>query len=121
MPTNWKSVAEKENAKTYVLPEGWDSRETVAEQLECSPEKVDDHLRPALRSGKVIKQQYRVWDAGTKRITMVVAYHDTSKDRKPEGDLKAQVEALRAQGKTWPEIGKALGGSAEKFRAMVRR
>ncbi len=71
---NWKSYVEKQNEKTYVLPQGWDSRDTVAAQLECSPERVDEHLRPALKSGEIQKQQFRVWDKNLKRVVMVIAY-----------------------------------------------
>ena len=74
---NWKSYVEKKNAKTYVLPPGWDSRDTIAEQLECSPEKVDDHLRPSLRSGEVVKEIFSVWDPALKRLARVIAYRET--------------------------------------------
>ena len=80
MSTNWTLLAEKENAKAYVLPSGWDSRDTVAVQLDCAPEKVDDVLRPALKSGKVVKQQHRIWDKQLKRVVLVIAYHDTAND-----------------------------------------
>ena len=121
MPTNWKTLAEKENAKTYVLPAGWDSRDTVAVQLDCSPEKVDDYLRPALKSGKVVKQQHRVWDNVQKRCVMVIAYHDSSKDAAPANDDVAKMATLKKAGKTYSEIGKALGCSGDKVRGLLRR
>lgn len=121
--TNWKTLAEKENAKTYVLPEGWDSRDTVAAQLDCSPEKVDDHLRPALKSGKVVKQQHRVWDAGLKRVITVTAYHDTSLDSATvdNGAALDKIRALKASGLSWPKVGESLGMSGARARAIARR
>ena len=120
---NWKTFVEKKNAKTFVLPAGWDSRDVVADQLECSPEKVDDHLRPALKSGEVIKQQFKVWDDGLKRLILVVAYREASKEKAetaPVIDLDV-VRKLKAEGKTWAEIGGAVGRSGHSVRALLRR
>lgn len=116
---NWKAYADKKNAETYVLPQGWDSRETVAAQLDCSPEKVDDHLRPGLKSGEIQKQQFRVWDANLKRLIMVVAY--AKSDIKTGEDVVAKAKALKAEGKSYREIGAALGFSGDKARSILRR
>lgn len=119
----WKKLADEINAKTYVLPEGWDSREVVAEQLECSPDKVDDQLRPALKSGLVIKQTYPVFDKALGRKVNVVAYHDTSGDNAQpsvEFDLE-RAKTMKQGGKSYAEIGAALGCSGEAARAKLRR
>jgi hypothetical protein len=122
MPTNWKTLVEKENSKTFVLPEGWDSRDTVAEQLECSPEKVNDHLRPAIKAGKVETSVFPVWDSTLKRVIRVTAYRDTSKVAASATAIDlAAVRKLRAEGKTWTEIGAAVGRGAEAVRTAVRR
>ena len=136
MPTNWKSLVEKQNASTFVLPDGWDSKADIALQLECSEEKVDDYLRPALKSGKVLKQTYRVWDAQLKRVLTTVAYHDTSKDAKPDklpdkapdkpasqlaNATLTEVKRLKGEGRTWAEIGRQLGISGEQARSIYRR
>lgn len=76
---NWKTYVEKQNEKTYTLPAGWDARDKVAEALECSPERVDEHLRPGLKSGEIEKQQFRVWDSTLKRIVVVIAYRKSDK------------------------------------------
>lgn len=118
---NWKNYVEKKNAKTFVLPAGWDSREVVAEQLECSPEKVDDHLRPALKSREVTKQQFKIWDAGLKRLVYVTAYQEASKSQgETEFDLE-KVKALKASGKSYAEIGADVGLSGDAVRAKLRR
>lgn len=120
MPTNWKTLVEKKNAQTYVLPDGWDSRATVAEQLECSEDKVDHNLRPALKSGEVEKQQFVVWDKDLGRKVMVIAYRDTSKDE-AKAPTKEKVAKLRAEGKSWPECAKELGISPSSARRLAAK
>lgn len=71
---NWKQLVEAQNRKTYVLPVGWDSREKVAEQLECSAENVRVLLGPAIRNKTVEVQQFPIWDDITKRVIRVTAY-----------------------------------------------
>lgn len=119
---NWKTYVEKKNAKTYVLPEGWDSRDKIAEQLECSPDKVDDHLRPALKSGEIIKQQFKVWDDGQKRLLFVVAYRESEQIEASatEFDL-ARAATMKKDGKNYAEIGAALGFSKHAVRARLNR
>ena len=74
MSTNWKSIVSKNNAKTYVLPEGWDSREAVATQLECSTDRVRVLMVPAIKGGAVETKVFPVWDAVTERVVRVIAY-----------------------------------------------
>ena len=125
MPTNWKSLVEKQNASTFVLPDGWDSKADIALQLECSEEKVDDYLRPALKSGKVLKQTFRVWDAQLKRVLITVAYHDTSKDAKVASEAPtvtlSEITRLKHEGKSWAEVGRAFSISGEQARSIYRR
>ena len=122
---DWKKLVEKKNAKTFVLPQGWDSRETVAMQLDCSTEKVDDHLRPALKSGEVIKQQFKVWDGDQKRLVFVVAYR--AADKAPavaptEGGFNVvRAASLKAEGRSYAEIGAEMGVSGDTVRGKLRR
>lgn len=71
---NWKLLVEAQNRKTYVLPEGWDSRDKVAEQLECSVDNVRVLLGPAIRAKTVEVAQFPVWDDITKKVQRVTAY-----------------------------------------------
>lgn len=126
---NWKNYVEKKNAKTYVIPPGWDSRETIAEQLECNPDKVDDHLRPSLRAGEVIKDTFRVWDDNLKRVVCVVAYREAEKSKpaqsaaiKPGQPVNAEtINTLKQSGLSWGEVGKSLGITGDKARSISRR
>lgn len=74
MSTNWKSFVETSHAKTYVLPTGWDSRDDIAEQLECSADRVRCLLAPALKAGTVETNVFPVWDEVTKKVVRVTAY-----------------------------------------------
>ncbi len=67
---NWKSLVEAQNRKTYVLPAGWDSRDKVAEQLECSVDNVRVLLGPAIRAKTVEVAQFPI----TKKVVRVTAY-----------------------------------------------
>lgn len=71
---NWKSLVEAQNRKTYVLPLGWDSRDKVAEQLECSVDNVRVLLAPAIRAKAVEVQQFPVWDDIIKKVVRITAY-----------------------------------------------
>jgi len=71
---NWKAIVERKSAEVYRLPEGWDSRDTVANNLVCSPERVSEILRPAIKSGEVETKSFPVWDRESKRVVRVTAY-----------------------------------------------
>ena len=71
---NWKSFVETENEKTYVLPDGWDSKETIADMLGCSEDRVRINLAPGLKAGTVECGTFPVWDSVGKRIVRVTAY-----------------------------------------------
>lgn len=90
---NWKSLVETQNAKSYVLPEGWDSREKIAEQLECSPDRVRILLAPGLKSGAVETSVFPVWCDVTKRVVRTSAYRrkPVQPARKSETKTKAPM------------------------------
>ena len=71
---NWKQLVEAQNRRTYVLPPGWDSRDKIAEQLECSVDNVRVLLGPAIRAKSVEVAVFPVWDEVTKKVVRVTAY-----------------------------------------------
>lgn len=71
---NWKQLVEAQNRRTYVLPPGWDSRDKIAEQLECSVDNVRVLLGPAIRAKAVEVSVFPVWDEVTKKVVRVTAY-----------------------------------------------
>ena len=74
MSNNWKPYVASMNAKTYVLPQGWDSREVVATQLECSTDRVRTVLAPAIKAGEVEVKVFQVWDKVVRRVVPTTAY-----------------------------------------------
>lgn len=73
---NWKNHVESQSSKLYVLPPGWDSREKIADQLECSPDRVRLQLAPGIKSGSIEMSVFPVWDKVTKRVMRVTAYRE---------------------------------------------
>jgi hypothetical protein len=80
---NWKNILEKQNAAAYAWPKGWTSRDDVADQLECSPERVASLLAPGIRAGSVERQDFTVWDAKLKRLVRITGYRETDKSAPP--------------------------------------
>ncbi len=74
MATNWKIAVEKSLAESNVLPAGWDSRSTVAEQLGCSEDRVRVLMAPLIKDRKAEVKTFPVWDKDLKRVTLVTAY-----------------------------------------------
>lgn len=72
-------MVEQSQAKQYVLPEGWDSREKVARELNCAEDSVKKHMSLLLKSGKAETKTFPVWDNVMKRVRPVVAYRKTGK------------------------------------------
>jgi len=80
---NWKNILEKQNAAAYAWPRGWTSRDDVAEQLECSPDRVASLLAPGIRDGTVERQDFTVWDARLKRLVRITGYRETGRGETP--------------------------------------
>lgn len=121
---NWKSYVEKQNAKAFVLPSGWDSRETIAEQLGCAPDRVREHLQPGIAAKEIESRQFAVWDSRLGRKTTVTAYRVLSSGQSAEAgrqparasnpqawseDDKAMARSMRAKDATYREIAQRIG------------
>ena len=72
----WQNIVEKQNTKHYSIPKGWDTRDQVAEDLECSPERVTQILAPGIRSGAIQTQKFSVWDPVLKRVNVVTCFRE---------------------------------------------
>lgn len=103
---NWKNTVSKLNTKHYSFPQGWDTREKIAEQLECSTDRVDTLLAPGLKSGEIEKQQFPVWDERLNRKMLVWGYRlrpdspDTSVELDEETLAAVKKVIARHSGKT---------------------
>ncbi len=76
--TNWKKVQSKILCKSHQPPEGWDSRDYVASQLQCSPDRVSQILSPGIKSGDVEVKMFAVWDKNLKRVVQKTFYRETA-------------------------------------------
>lgn len=70
----WNKIVSDHNRRAYKWPSGWSTREEIAEELECSPERVQEILAPAIRAGEVERAQHPIWDEATRRKIMVTGY-----------------------------------------------
>jgi hypothetical protein len=95
MRTNWKSTVAKLNRKTYAWPAGWSTREQVAEELECSPERVSEILAPGIRLGDIEKGSFPVWDERLQRKVMVIGYRERKTSEEPPTEPTTSLPALR--------------------------
>jgi biotin operon repressor len=131
---NWKNYVEKQNAKVYTLPAGWDSRESIAEQLECSPDRVREHLQPGIAAKEIESRQFPVWDSALGRKVAVTAYRQaTVKPSIPAPSLPAKrpgtwspeeqatARKLNKEGRTHRQIGAQIGRSREAVRLWLNK
>lgn len=61
---NWKTEVNRMNAAAYAWPRGWSTREEIAEQVECSPERVREVLNPGIKAGTIECRDFKVWEDG---------------------------------------------------------
>ena len=94
MKNNWNRTVTEINRKRYVIPAGWDTREVVAESLECSPDRVADLLKPGIQSGEIERQEFSVWDDARRLTTRVVCYRVAGEKAQAKGVPEREVNAL---------------------------
>lgn len=134
MKTNWTKTVNEINRKRYTIPEGWDTKDQVAESLQCDPDKVGDMLKPGIQSGDIERQEFPIWDEKRRLTVRVVCYRLAGEKRPPkesperEGPdftLERRIrEAIRRHpGKTNREIAKTLhrcnSADVERVRATL--
>ena len=95
---NWNRIIENSNKKAYKWPDGWDPKETIAEQLECSPERVAEHLSSAIRNGEVEKKLITYWDDYTKRKVSAYGYRPVTKSAPKEAKVSVTIKWPPAEG-----------------------
>lgn len=88
----WKKLLHKQNARHFAWPPGWDTAESIAEQLECAPERVREHLAPSIRAGEVEVKQFTIWDGETGRKVIKTGFRI--------GGLKSQADGSKSQAKS---------------------
>jgi hypothetical protein len=86
----WKKLLHKQNARHYAWPPGWDTAEEIAEQLECSPERVREHLAPSIRAGEVECKQFTIWDSESGRKVIKTGFRIGGQKKPETGNLKPE-------------------------------
>lgn len=71
---NWTKTVATINREKFTIPDGWDTRDKVAEDLECAPDRVADLLKPGIQSGQIERQEFPVWDDARRMTVRVVCY-----------------------------------------------
>jgi hypothetical protein len=74
MKTNWIKTVNEINRKRFTIPPGWETRDQVAESLQCAPDKVADILKPGIAAGDIEKQDHSVWDEKRRMSVKVPCY-----------------------------------------------
>ena len=95
---NWKRIVEDHSKKAYKWPKGWDSRETIAEQLECSPERVAEILSRAIKDGEVEKKPIAYWDDNLKKKVIAIGYRQVEKKEESTKKLSVTISWPPAEG-----------------------
>jgi len=81
---NWKNIVSSSNAKQYKWPAGWQTRDQVAEELECSRDRVAEVLAPAIEQGIIERRPFSVWDPVTRRKITVFGYREIPRSERKE-------------------------------------
>lgn len=80
MATNWTNTVNRINKERFTIPAGWNTRDEVAESLECDPSKVSDILKPGIQSGDIERQDFPLWDEKRRMTVRVVCYREKPAD-----------------------------------------
>lgn len=98
MSNNWTKTVSKINKDRYQIPEGWDTREQVAENLQCAPDRVKDLLKPGIALGEIERQEFPVWDDCRRMTTRVTCYRTAVTSKKKENpSLSALTDTGRRE------------------------
>ena len=94
---NWQKAIDKINIEKYRVPAGWDTKEKIAIELQCAPERVHDLLRGGLASGVFEAQEFPVWDAKRRMTIRVKCYRQRQESDGPlakpqNNDLESKIK-----------------------------
>ena len=127
MKTNWLAVTNRINKDRYRIPAGWETKEQVAESLQCDPGRVHELLRPAIASGEVERQEFSVWDDKRRCTVRVACYRlaqsQSGKQSQGADSLNDRIAASirRNPNHTNNQIAKNFNGVCAADVAAVRK
>ena len=76
MTKKWVKIYESQSSKQFTAPEGWDSQEVVASELQCPCNKVSEILSYAIKSGDILTKTFPIWDERTARVVRKTFYKE---------------------------------------------
>ncbi len=74
--TNWLNVTNRINSDRFQIPAGWETKEQVAESLQCDPKRVADLLKPGIETGHIERKQFPMWIEARRLVEQVVCYRE---------------------------------------------
>lgn len=102
MKTNWNKTINEINRKRYTIPDGWETKDEVAESLQCDPDKVADMLKPGIQTGEIERGEFPVWD-GKRRLTVRVVCYRLSDGEVATEAINRLVNGRKVRGGTIEE------------------
>lgn len=127
MKTNWKKQVNEILSRKHVVPDGWETRDQVAEALECSPDKVHQLLKPGLDEGVFERAEFSVWNNARRMTERVTCYRQVDKEQKPQKtaggitfEEKIREAILRFPSHTNHQIAKNYRGVTAAMVAAIR-
>ena len=121
---NWQKAIDKINQDKYKIPVGWDSKEKIAQELQCSPDRVHDLLKSGIASGAFESQEFPVWDAKRRLTVRIRCYRQRVDENSPAptNDLSTKIAAsIRRNPKhSDAAIAKNVRGATKALVAAVR-
>jgi hypothetical protein len=96
MKTNWIKTVNEINHKRFTIPLGWETRDQVAESLQCAPDKVADILKPGIASGDIEKQDFPIWDEKRRLSVKVTCFRLADRDA-PAALLTVSIDDIPAE------------------------
>jgi hypothetical protein len=97
MKTNWLKITNRINQDRYKIPDGWETKEQVAESLQCAPDKVPDLLKAGINAGDIEKAQFPIWSDARRMAVPTTCYREAQKDQpQAKHDLAGRIaDAIR--------------------------
>jgi hypothetical protein len=110
---NWLKAVNDINKNRYTIPAGWDTKEQVAEKMQCSPDRVADLLKPGIQSGDFERQEFSVWDETRRLTTRVTCYRVA-----PE---KSEAKVPDLDDREWNRVAAAIRRDPKKTDRLIAK
>jgi cytochrome P450 len=92
--SKWLKTINRINSNRFQIPAGWQTREQVAVELQCDPDRVADLLKPGLQSGDFERKDFPVWDSARRMTVRVVCYRVCGEEKQSSKSKPALASDL---------------------------